>query len=103
MEGQASAIDYQKVLSSITANDGKLLQPSTVLEMIKPLLSPESRQAFMNLRTIPGIAQFTAQGQVAGAELDYGLGSCLNLKLRQRGVTEEPFPDRVAPIPFASF
>ena len=81
----SSAIDYQKVLSSITANDGKLLQPSTVLEMIKPQLSPEPRQAFMDLRKIPGVAQFTAQGQVVGAELDYGLGSCLNLEATPEG------------------
>ncbi|PVH78279.1 beta-lactamase/transpeptidase-like protein [Cadophora sp. DSE1049] len=81
----SSAIDYQKILSSVTANDGKLLQPSTVLEMIKPQLCSESRQAFMDTRNIPCFAQFTAQGQVIGAELDYGLGSCLNLEATPEG------------------
>ncbi|KAH9216786.1 beta-lactamase/transpeptidase-like protein [Leptodontidium sp. 2 PMI_412] len=76
----SSAAAYQEVLSSLTANDGKLLQPATVLEMVKPQLSAESRQAFMEFRKLPHVAQFTAQGQEVGAELDYGLGSCLNLE-----------------------
>ncbi|KAH7403649.1 beta-lactamase/transpeptidase-like protein [Cadophora sp. MPI-SDFR-AT-0126] len=81
----SSAIDFQKILSSIIANDGKLLQPATVLEMIKPQLSPESRKVFMDSRENPDVAQFTAQGQVIGAELDYGLGSCLNLEATPEG------------------
>lgn len=39
----ASLVDYQKVLQSITANDGKLLQPKSVDDLFKPEMSPAVR------------------------------------------------------------
>lgn len=81
----SSAEAYQAVLSSLTANNGKLLQPVTVLEMIKPQLSAEAHQGFMEVRKFPHVAHFTAQGQAVDAELDYGLGSCVNLESTPEG------------------
>lgn len=76
----SSPADYQKLLNSITLNDGKLLKPETVIEMCKPQMSSEAQEAPMELRSVPQQAAYQAQGQPTDAKLDYGLGSIVNLE-----------------------
>ncbi|KAF8865595.1 hypothetical protein BDZ45DRAFT_736164 [Acephala macrosclerotiorum] len=65
-----SAVDLQKILSSLTSNDGGLLKPTM-------------------FRENPQQAQFTAQRQEMGAELDYGLGASLTLTATDEGRHKE--------------
>ncbi|KAE9376349.1 beta-lactamase/transpeptidase-like protein [Stipitochalara longipes BDJ] len=76
----SSPADYQKLLNSITFNDGKLLKPEIVIEMCKPQMSAESQEALMKFRSVPQQAAYQAPGQPIDAKLDYGLGSIVNLE-----------------------
>lgn len=71
-----SVVDYQKILQSICANDGQLLNPRMVDEMFKPQLSEASRKAWMAMLAIPEINQ-SYGGLPQGTQTDWGLGGCL--------------------------
>ncbi|KAN0116820.1 Beta-lactamase/transpeptidase-like protein, partial [Hyaloscypha variabilis] len=76
----SSPADYQKLLNSITFNDGKILKPGTVIEMCRPQMGPESQEALMKFRSIPQQAAFQAPGQPKDAKMEFGLGSVLKLE-----------------------
>lgn len=84
----SSPHDYQKLLTSITINNGKVLKPQTVIEMCKPQMSLESQKALTEFRSVPQQAAYTAQGQPMDAKLDYGLGSVVNLEKTKCGASK---------------
>jgi CubicO group peptidase (beta-lactamase class C family) len=71
-----SVVDFQKILQSICANDGQLLDARMVDEMFKPQLSEVSRKAWMAKLAIPEVNQ-TYGGLPKGTQADWGLGGCL--------------------------
>ena len=82
--GYASPVEYQKILHSICADDGKLLKSETIDEMFKPQLT-EKAKAKMN-----ELNQIEAVNQMFGAfptTVDWGIGGIMNL---------EAFPGRSA-------
>jgi CubicO group peptidase (beta-lactamase class C family) len=81
----SSAADYQKLLSTLMLNDGKVLSQELVKEMARPQLSPSAREALKEFRRVPQQAQYTAQGQAPDAPFDYGLGSIINLEESPEG------------------
>lgn len=69
--GYATSGAYIAILQSITANDGKLLQPSSVAEIFKPQLEPQAKKAFKAALAGP-MGGFLNQG-ATGSGRDYGL------------------------------
>jgi len=73
-------VDYQKVLHSITANDGKLLSSKMCDELFKPQLSASSREDLMKFWAYPEVMGIQAAGLPHGAKLDHGLGGVITLE-----------------------
>lgn len=71
-----SAKEYIKILHSILANDGQLLQPASIDEMFTPQLSPNSKAVYAGFVTMP-LWQGTFASVPAGTGVDWGLGSML--------------------------
>ena len=69
--GYATSGAYIAIMESITANDGKLLQPPSVAEMFKPQLEPAAKKAFDAALASP-MGAFYNQG-ATGSGRDYGL------------------------------
>jgi len=74
-----NVVDYQRLLQSICADDGKLLKKETVDHMFQDHLSVESRTAFNNHIKIPAVRE-TFGGVPDGMEITYGLGGMIYLK-----------------------
>lgn len=72
----ASMSDYSKVLQSLLANDGKLLQPSTRDQMFQPQLNAVERQGLMDFMASPYGASVIGEWK-AGLDLSWGLGGVL--------------------------
>jgi CubicO group peptidase (beta-lactamase class C family) len=72
----STAGEYQKILSSMCANDGRLLKPETVDEMFKPHLSPEAQVSLVEQLNTGLFPQVSATGR----DVDWGLGGALHLK-----------------------
>ncbi|KAK8213714.1 beta-lactamase/transpeptidase-like protein [Phyllosticta capitalensis] len=80
MAGQGlftSAPEYMKVLQSLLANDGKLLQPATVDSMFEPNLSPSAKHTLNAMLDGNPIFNNAMGGLSVGAERDWGLGGLL--------------------------
>ena len=73
----SSAPDYIQVLASILRNDGKLLQKGTVDEMFKPQLSPQAKEAFQKVLTLPEVNYQLTGGVKIGTSVKWGLGGFL--------------------------
>jgi CubicO group peptidase (beta-lactamase class C family) len=80
-----SAVDFMKIMSSILANDGQLLQPTMVESMFKPQLGKESQQALTFFRDLP-LWKDTFSSLPAGTKVDYGLGGLLILDDTKTGL-----------------
>jgi CubicO group peptidase (beta-lactamase class C family) len=76
--GYGSLIEYQKLLQSLCANDGKVLKPATVDDMFKPQLTDAARASLAAIRAIPELNQaFIGMPQEVRA--DFGIGGMMNL------------------------
>lgn len=76
--GFGSVLDYQKLLQSLCANDGKVLKPSTVDELFKPQLTDATRASLEEKRAISFLNDGFG-GMPQRIRADYGLGGLLNL------------------------
>lgn len=74
-----SAPEYLKILRSILANDGKLLQPATVDSMFQPQLSPKASATLNYLWNIPEL-NAAASRYPLNTKLDWGLGGLMNME-----------------------
>ena len=77
--GYGTAVDYQKILHSITAGDGKLLGEEMCDELFRPQLSTSSRRHLMALLKIKEVNQIQAPSLPMGLQLDYALGGMIVL------------------------
>ncbi|KAH7389073.1 beta-lactamase/transpeptidase-like protein [Cadophora sp. MPI-SDFR-AT-0126] len=77
--GFGAPIDYQKLLHSILADDGKLLKSETVKEMFRPQLSDASRTALMETLKIPDLNNLLG-GFPLGTKVDWGLGGMMAME-----------------------
>lgn len=73
-----SPLDYQKMLHSICADDGKLLKSETIAEMFKPQLTDEARAKMQELVRIPEMNQVYG-GIPMDVSVDWGIGGIMNL------------------------
>ena len=73
-----SPVEYQKMLHSICADDGKLLKSETIAEMFKPQLTDAARARIQELMSIPEMNQ-TYGGMQKGVRYDWGIGGMMNL------------------------
>jgi CubicO group peptidase (beta-lactamase class C family) len=76
--GYGSPLDYQKMLHSICANDGKLLKSETIDEMFKPQLTDAARAKVQEALLIPEMNQVYG-GWPKGIRVDWGIGGMMNL------------------------
>jgi CubicO group peptidase (beta-lactamase class C family) len=74
-----TAADYIKVLHSLLANDGKLLQPATVEEIFQHHLSPEATKGHQAALNGPG-GIFFKGGIPPEKKVGYGLGGMVTLE-----------------------
>ena len=74
-----TAPDYAKVLRSLLANDGKILNPSTVEDMFEHHLSAEATRAHRAALAGP-FGGFFRLGTAPEAKAGYGLGGLLTLQ-----------------------
>ncbi|KAK0103623.1 hypothetical protein ONS95_005635 [Cadophora gregata] len=75
-----SIVDYQKILHSITAGDGKLLSKEMNDELFRPCLSERSRKQFMALCTFKEINAIHGATLPMGTQLDYAPGGAICLE-----------------------
>ncbi len=71
--------EYQLMLASLCANDGKILKKETVDEMFKPQLSAEASASLNMKLAIPELNQVYG-GMPLGTKADWGLGGMLNMQ-----------------------
>jgi CubicO group peptidase (beta-lactamase class C family) len=76
--GYGSVVEYQKLLQSLCADDGKVLKPTTVAEMFKPQLTDAARKSFEFLRTV-GPTNDTFGGVPLKVRTDWGIGGMITL------------------------
>lgn len=74
----STASDYLKIMRSILANDGRLLQPETVEEMFRPQLTSDSAKALCDLVATKETS--TGFGVPQGVSVDHGLAGMLVLE-----------------------
>ncbi|KAH7397682.1 beta-lactamase/transpeptidase-like protein [Cadophora sp. MPI-SDFR-AT-0126] len=75
-----SIVDYQKILHSITAGDGKLLSQEMNDELFRPCLSEGSRKQLMALCTFKEINVVHGPTLPIGTQLDYAVGGAICLE-----------------------
>lgn len=73
------ASDYTKVLHSLLANDGKILKPETVDNMLEHHLSPEATEAHQAAIKGP-MGRFFLLGTSPESKAGYGIGGHLTLE-----------------------
>jgi hypothetical protein len=83
--GYASAVDYQKILHSITAGDRKLLGPEMLENLVRPQLSDSARAQFTLGRTIKQINDIQTSGVPIGTQMDHALGEAILLENLEGG------------------
>lgn len=74
-----NVIDYQKLLHSICADDGKILKKETVDYMFQNHLSAVSKDVFNKRLENPAIREILGGGVMTGMEIGYGLGGMIFL------------------------
>ncbi|KAH7346744.1 beta-lactamase/transpeptidase-like protein [Rhexocercosporidium sp. MPI-PUGE-AT-0058] len=72
-----SIVDYQKILHSITAGDGKLLSKKMNDELFRPQLGDGSQKRLMALCTFKEINDIDGATLPIGTQLNYALGGAL--------------------------
>ncbi|TVY48205.1 Acyltransferase [Lachnellula occidentalis] len=75
-----NVIDYQKLLHSICADDGKVLKKETVDYMLQDHLSAASKAVFNKRLEDPAMREILGGGVMAGMEITHGLGGMIFLK-----------------------
>ena len=70
-------VQYQSLLHSICADDGKLLQSSTIDEMFKKQLTPAAEAALSATRNIPAVNNIFG-GDPPELKFNYALGGLVN-------------------------
>jgi hypothetical protein len=78
--GYGSVVDYQKILHSITAGDGKLLGPEMQEELFRPQLSESARTSFMQIKTLKEVVDIQTSGVPMGTQTDHALGGAVILE-----------------------
>jgi CubicO group peptidase (beta-lactamase class C family) len=78
--GYGSAVDYQKILHSITAGDGKLLGPEMQEELFRGQLSDPARAQFTLGRSIQQINNIQTSGVPLSTPMDHSLGGAVLLE-----------------------
>ena len=73
-----SPIDYMKILQSILANDGTLLQSKSIDALFTPQLTVESQKAMMKV-TKDEYSNLVLDHLPQGTQLDWGLGGMVIL------------------------
>ena len=71
--------DYVKVLRSLLANDGKILKPATVDDMLEDHLGPEATASHQAALASP-MGMFFRVGTEVGSKAGHGLGGLLTLQ-----------------------
>ncbi|PVH77952.1 beta-lactamase/transpeptidase-like protein [Cadophora sp. DSE1049] len=77
--GYGAPLDYQRLLHSILADDGKLLKSETVKEMFTPQLTDASRATLMEILKLPEVNK-TFGGLPLGTKVDWGLGGMMTME-----------------------
>jgi len=72
-----SFVQFQSLLHSICANDGKLLKTSTVDELFKKQLTPAAQAALTSQRQIPAVNNILG-GDPPEFKFDFAIGGLLN-------------------------
>jgi CubicO group peptidase (beta-lactamase class C family) len=75
----ASVVDYQKILHSITANDGRLLQSNMVEELFRPVMSPIVRASVRKVLMDENINNIFG-GLPKGTDVTYAIGGMVVLE-----------------------
>jgi CubicO group peptidase (beta-lactamase class C family) len=75
----ASIVDYQKILHSITANDGRLLQSIMVDELFRPEMSPVVRAGVRKVLMDEGVNNIFG-GLPKGTDVTYAIGGMVVLE-----------------------
>lgn len=77
--GYGAPFDYEKMLHSILADDGRLFKTATIEEMFKPQLTNTAREALIEILKVP---EFNSAfgGLPLGAKVDWGLGGIMLLQ-----------------------
>lgn len=71
--------DYQRILHSVTANDGKLLSSAMVDELFKPDMTPSARKGVMKALTLERTNRIYG-GLPKGTEVAYAIGGMVVLE-----------------------
>ncbi|KXG46237.1 Beta-lactamase-related protein [Penicillium griseofulvum] len=73
-------LDFVKVLRSLLANDGKLLNANTVDNMFQQHLTPEGAAGHQAALDNPAVGPFFRVGTELGAKVGHGLGGLVTLE-----------------------
>jgi len=73
-------LDYQNLLHSICADDGKILKKETVDYMFQDHLTAASKAVFNKRLEDPALRETLGGGMMTGMEITYGLGGMIFLK-----------------------
>jgi CubicO group peptidase (beta-lactamase class C family) len=74
--GYGSPVEYQKMLHSICADDGRLLKSQTIDEMFKPQLSEKARAKMEEFNSLPEVNKCYTAIPI-GTRLDWGIGGVM--------------------------
>ena len=75
-----SIVDYQKMLHSIIAGDGKLLRAGMLEELFRPQLTDATQAQFSMLSSMKEVTDFMAPGIPMGTKMGYALGGSVILE-----------------------
>ncbi|KAH8591106.1 beta-lactamase/transpeptidase-like protein [Bisporella sp. PMI_857] len=75
----SSPVEYQKLLHSICADDGKVLKSASIDEMFRPQLTEAAKATFNGARSFVELNNIFG-GIPLNVSLDRGLGGCLNMQ-----------------------
>jgi len=78
--GFASAIDYAKVLQSISSNDYKLLGPEMIKELFRPQLGEKAQEQLEKALEVKEVNDIMVPGIPMGTKVGYGLGGMIVLE-----------------------
>ena len=73
-------LEFQKLLHSLTANDGKVLKPASVDMLFEPQLTPAAKGALAFKRGLAPQINNTYSGVPQDIPTDFGLGGIINLE-----------------------
>lgn len=78
--GYGSTVDYQKILHSITAGDGKLLGAEMLDELFRPQLTEGAQAQFNTFLSIKELADVMTAGLPLDTKIGHALGGAVILE-----------------------